>query len=198
MAGNANSGRHLARAGTKAAIFRSAVAEYLDCGNLQEVSRRIGVGYATVYKWHKRPDWTEYATELKACYEAKHIAAFRKLAERGAELSLERLENGDETVLAGGLIVTTKVKARDAAVIASIGFDKMRLAQGRPKGISEQTEGLAAALLKQFQKLGQQYKRGEVIEAEVIPKSEGQTQAVPVQVQDQSKSSDQDQDQGKG
>jgi hypothetical protein len=55
----------------------------------------------------------------------------------------------------------------------------MRLAQGKPKGLTENTEGLAKALLRQFQELGRQYRKGETVEGEIETKAIAQTPETP-------------------
>lgn len=164
----------LIRHGTKPPILYEAVKLYLECGNYREVGRTLKVDEGAVRRWAQRPEWADIHGELSQAISEEQKAGFRAMIAKGTSKALERLERGDEVVLKGGETVSVPVRARDAAVIASIAMDKLRLLEGRPTRIT----GSVQALVDLRQQLGREA-RGATLEGESVPLPSPQAPTAP-------------------
>ena len=119
----------------------NAVAAWLETGTFRGAAERVGISHNTIYGWYRdhRAEWDSIANHIRELFEEEYRAKWRDLIMRGATEALERLENGDAVLDRSGEIKRVPIKGKDAATIAAIAADKMRLSLGLPTSISART-----------------------------------------------------------
>lgn len=154
------------------ALKRSAIREYLDCGTGRETAKRLGLHESTISYWRKETWWPEIQAEVLADLDDVSKAKYRRLVNAGQDVALERLAVGDPHVLGDGQVVLAPVTARNAMLVAAVAYDKLRLAEGRPSRIVQDSTRINA-LVQEFAAMGQAYRKGQVIEQlpDPMPKS---------------------------
>jgi hypothetical protein len=156
---------------------RQIVWDYMIEGNASKVARMHNIDGTTIGKWKKRDWWEDLMQEAHDLYEQQLRARMNKVIDKALEKTEERLENGDVIFDAKrGELVAVPVKAKDAATIAGIQYDKRRLSLNLPTSIggqsgSKQIEALAdkfASLAKNFEY--KQIRDENAIEGEIVEK----------------------------
>lgn len=135
-----------------------AVASYLQLGTIQKVSDSLGIPHRTLTAWKATEWWGLIASEIQEAVETELRGKWQKLVKKAQEEAMDRLERGDE-IYDGrtGKMKKVRVKARDAAVIAAMGYDKQRVSLNLPTKISqingaEELEKLANRFIEIAQK----------------------------------------------
>lgn len=72
-----------------------AVALYKMTGNMQAVSRTLGIPSNTLFLWRKSKWWPQYEEDLLVEKRALTGSSLEKLAKKAAEITEDRLTNGD-------------------------------------------------------------------------------------------------------
>lgn len=124
----------------KAAV---AVAVY---GNSKKAATACGVPASTIRDWRANDaDFQGLMAEAEIDFGEQIRANLTQIVELATKETLDRLRHGDFALISRGATVRVPVKARDAAIIAGIAFDKLRLVEGKPTRISDFRERLAHA-----------------------------------------------------
>ena len=120
---------------------REAVIQYAILGNKVEVEKATGIPDSTLEGWIKQPWFETILGEIRDEANALiHARAIKTLHKAFDEIE-DRLDSGDEVVTKFGDKVRVKVKARDAAVIAAIMFDKRQILLRQPTSITARSQG---------------------------------------------------------
>ena len=125
-------------------------------GFITRAARETGVTAATAYKWSKE-EW--FATLIAQMRMERDAALERRTAniyDTVMDQLEDRLNNGDEHVLATGELIRRKVPARDLAAIAKLMFDKRQelRADAAPAMSPETALGRIMDTLREVGKLG--------------------------------------------
>lgn len=80
-----------------------AVTLYKLTGNMSAVGRTLGIPLNTLFVWRKSKWWGQYEDDLLAEKKALTHGALEKLAQKAAEITQDRLENGDWVYINGEL-----------------------------------------------------------------------------------------------
>jgi hypothetical protein len=125
---------------------REAAMMFALHGNLTHVEKTLGIPDSTLSAWTKQPWWETLMGEIRNdANQLIQARALKTLNKAFDELD-ERLENGDECATKEG-VMRLKVKARDAAFIAAVVFDKRQILMRQPTSITHNdTSGLAEEL----------------------------------------------------
>jgi hypothetical protein len=130
-------------------IRRQAVVEYSIKGSLQAVSNALGIPRTTLCDWKNSEWWEALSIELRQQTEDRIAAELDQIIEKAHREVLERLEHGDVVRVESDengsqRLVRAPVRAKDAAVIAGVAFDKRRLQHNQPTSISSRSANDAA------------------------------------------------------
>src|SRR5574343_3290 len=80
-----------------------AVTLYKLTGNMAAVGRTLGIPTNTLFLWRKSKWWSQYEDDLLAEKKALTHGALERLAQKAAEITQDRLENGDWVYINGEL-----------------------------------------------------------------------------------------------
>ena len=154
-----------------------AAAAFLIHGNVSKASDATGIGKTTIRDWQKQEWWGPLCEEVRAEKEHEFQAGFTRIVQAAIGQVEDRLTHGDVKLVRGSEGHEERrvpVSAKDAVVIAGIGYDKLRLSLNLPTSIRSNTDAHALeSLAKRFEEIGQAYTR-EVIDVtpmtgEVLP-----------------------------
>lgn len=143
-------------------IRERAAFLYVQLGSYEAVARELGISSkSTINYWAEgtdanREEWASWIDRFQTEYDAETMAQLRSVVRQGYSEALDRLQNGDVVLTKDGQ-ERVPMKGKDAAVIASIATDKLRLASGKPTRITATTDALGKAAAA-FQELASQYR----------------------------------------
>lgn len=80
-----------------------AVILYKTTGNMAAVSRSLGIPERTLLMWKKSSWWPQFEDDLLQQKKAITSSRLEKLAQKAAEITADRLENGDWVFINGNL-----------------------------------------------------------------------------------------------
>ena len=115
-------------------------------GSLIRASQQTGIPQSTLYSWRQQSWFAEYVGTVRKEKEMELDGAFSRIISKALDAVEDRLDNGDPIVVEGQ-VQRVPVKARDAALIAAIAFDKRKLL--REPGLIAQ-EGMTQDYLQQL------------------------------------------------
>jgi len=99
--------------------------------------RLLGIKERTAERWATYPWYKQALTQIRSRIDDALDCTYTKVITKAQEAVLDRLEAGDHQVMRDGSIIRKPVSAKDAAIVASISFDKRSLLRGKPTAISE-------------------------------------------------------------
>ena len=120
----------------------------------------------TMYCWKRKPWWMKLQKEIRKAKGDEFDAMATEAIHKSVGAVIDRLDNGDYHLDKEGGLVRVPVKAKDAAVIGAVLYDKRALGRGDPTSKVERSspedslKKLADAFLKMT--------GGETIEAKKI------------------------------
>lgn len=131
------------------ATRRQAVLEYSVKGNLQAVANALGIPRTTLADWKNSDWWEALSVEIRQQTEDRIAAELDQIIEKAHREVLERLEHGDVVKVeidenGSQRLVRAPVRAKDAAVIGAVAYDKRRLQHNQPTSISGKSAQEAA------------------------------------------------------
>lgn len=139
---------------------REVALTYYITGSQRQTAIKTGVDRSTICVWVNHREWFQDLLEQVASEaEDKIRAQMDHIIELSQRETLDRLENGDVHVNAKGQVTRAPIKARDAATIAGIAYDKRRISLNLPTSISGNTgtQGALEQMAKEFKKLTARY-----------------------------------------
>jgi len=112
---------------------REAVRIYMETGKGTVVAKRLGMDPSTICLWRQTEWWDDLAHEISIEIDDEVRALLRSTMVDGQKTVLAKLDTAS---------------AKDAAIIASIAIDKLRLIDGKPSRITGDTriDNLASQL----------------------------------------------------
>jgi transposase-like protein len=143
-----------------------AVAAYLIHGTINKVSETTGIPKTTLRDWRNQEWWGPLADEVRAEKEIEFQAGFSRIVESAIGEIEDRLEHGDVKLVKtknGYEQQRVPVSAKDATMVAAIGYDKLRLSLNLPTSIRATSDNSLEALAEKFKKIAKEYRR-EVID----------------------------------
>ena len=115
-----------------------AAALYVATGNSMAVSRETGIPASTIRHWaHQDEDFQMMCQEIRAEFGEKIKCKYIQIIDESTDQVLDRLRNGDfvrDTKTRE--LIRVPVKAKEAAIIGAITFDKYRIAENQPTKIT--------------------------------------------------------------
>lgn len=116
---------------------REAVGLYIRHGVIRRVSERLGIPETTIHLWKQQAWWEDIHAAICSAVEDELRAGLREVSLEGTRQALSQLQAGE-------------VKGKDAMIIASIAYDKLRLSENRPGKITadSRVDSLAEQLAK--------------------------------------------------
>ena len=149
---------------------REVVAAWLVARpNHSAAARIVGCHDVSIANWRETEWFQELEHELLESIESESKARARAIVKAGQEAALDRLERGEQKWDSErGELISEPVRAKDAAIIAGIWHDKLRIMESKPtKIILDQS---LSAVMEQFKRLSTAYRAG-AIEGELSPQS---------------------------
>ncbi len=143
-----------------------AVAGYLIHGTINKVSETTGIPKTTLRDWRNEEWWDHLADEVRAEKEGEFQAGFSRIVDAAIEQIEDRLEHGDVKLVKtkdGYSQHRVPISAKDATMVAAIGYDKLRLSLNLPTSIRATSDNSLEALAKKFEKIAKERQR-EVID----------------------------------
>jgi hypothetical protein len=121
---------------------RAVVKAYLLLGTIEKASQATGVAEGTIKTWrYGNPEWwAETADSITQEMEGQYQSGWRRVLGKAVEQMEDRLSNGDEKLLRDGTKVRVLIAAKEAAVIAGIAADKLRVSMGLPTRITQKAD----------------------------------------------------------
>ncbi|HEX8986314.1 MAG TPA: hypothetical protein VF816_00010 [Rhodocyclaceae bacterium] len=143
-----------------------AVTVFAMSGSMAEVSRRTGIAESTLSGWRHTEWWPRLVEEVRTRKNAEIDAGLTRVIEKAICAVEDRLDNGD-VLLVKGEEVRVPVRAKDAAIVAGVMFDKrqqLRDPQNRPtrEEAEEDLQRLADRLLALQSSVQRRIIEGEV------------------------------------
>jgi|AACY02.16.fsa_nt_gi hypothetical protein len=116
-----------------------AVAVYCYTGSMPKAAKAIGAKVHNIRDWKNQPWWNEAVNEVRKRMNDELDGRLSGVVDRLVAEIEDRINKGDEVVVAGGEKVRKKVSARELATTLSILFDKRALIRGDPTSRTERT-----------------------------------------------------------
>ena len=115
---------------------RGAALEYGVYGNMAKVARTTGIPETTLFYWKNHSDWWDtLVVEVRGEKADEQRQGYSLIVDKAHKETLDRLENGDFAHFKGEKF-RIPVKAKDAAIIAGIATEKVRLSDNLPTSIT--------------------------------------------------------------
>ena len=132
-----------------------ALFQYIAFGSCYKVAKELKLPESTVLAWAKSDWWKQSVALIKEAKQEELDTKYTQVLDRSMEEIMERLENGDEHVVAGGEIVNLKVKTRDLVNIQTVIYKNRALMRGEPTSNSGKasTEDKLQQLMDQFKQI---------------------------------------------
>lgn len=132
-----------------------AVATYLLLGNNWKTEDVMGLPRNTLSAWKRKDWWPELIAVAQKDHSDEIGAKFNYVMGKALDVISERLESGDHIYDSKNQeVVRVPVKAKDAAVIAAISYDKRALIRGEPTSRTETSPSARLErLAEQFERL---------------------------------------------
>ena len=123
---------------------QEALQVYAIHGTYSAVERTLGIPKTTVFSWTKEEWWHEGLAQLRTVKTEEHRQGFSRLIDKAILQAESTLD---------------KASPKDAALIAAMSLDKVRLIDALPTSISSSTgsQGAIQALAQQFSQLSRQW-----------------------------------------
>ncbi len=143
-----------------------AAVYYLVHGSLTKTSKACHIPITTLYDWKQTEWWPSLTEQVRNEKEVEFQAGFTRVVEAATKEIEDRLEHGDVKLVKtkdGYELRRVPVSAKDAAVVAAIAYDKLRLSLNLPTAIrADSTNNDLEVLAKKFRKIGEEYRRGVI------------------------------------
>src|SRR6266404_4807686 len=133
-------------------IEQQALALYIKHGTLAAVSRQMGVKYQELVKLSRTVWWNDEVARLRKDEAAQEMALSSRLVDRGLDMLLDRIENGDLIATRSGF-KREPLKATDIAKIVHTVFTERQLLRNEPTAIAGET-GKVQVLATKLRALG--------------------------------------------
>lgn len=134
-----------------------AAALYVATGNSMAVSRETGIPASTIRHWLKHDeDFRLMCQEVRTEFGEKIKSKYAQIIDEATDQVLDRLRNGDVVRdTKTGELNRVPVKAKEAAIIGAIHFDKSRLLASQPTQITRhESAANLQRLADQFRAIG--------------------------------------------
>jgi len=156
----------------KREIREKAPRIWFETKSLAETGRRLNVKYETLKEWKKTRWWADSIQELEEVEKARTARRLGQLTEKGIDIVLERLEEGDHAFNKAGELVRRPVSARDASRIMSDALDRKMKLETASKSSQEAVVASLVDLAQRFAELANKKPRliidADVTDVEVI------------------------------
>ncbi len=157
-----------------------AAAALVSTGNSQSASRESNIPASTLRHWaHHDEDFQLMCQEIRTALGEKIKYKYATIIDESADQVLDRLRNGDvirDTKT--GELVRVPIKAKEAAIIGAIAFDKLRLAENQPTTIvKHDTQANLNRLVDVFKAISDADQRGDKAETDRLIRQIGGTPA---------------------
>lgn len=137
---------------TVQSIEAQAIAIFVQEGTLTAVSRRLGIKYHEVQKLSRTLWWADEVSRLKKEQANAEISLQSRLVDKGLEMLMDRLDNGDLVATRSGF-KREPLKATDIARIVHTVFTERQLLRNEPTAIAGET-GRVQVLAEKLRALG--------------------------------------------
>ena len=137
-------------------------------GSLTKTANACGIPLTTLYDWKQSEWWPLLTEQVRSEKESEFQAGFSRIVQAAIGEIEDRLEHGDVRLVKGKDGYEQRrvpVSAKDATVIAAIGYDKLRLSLNLPTAISSSQKSLTE-LSQEVQEIAKNYRR-DVIDVKV-------------------------------
>jgi len=144
-----------------------ALKLWLVTGNLKQVAASMNIPYDTLKVWRGSKWWNELSSEIRTEGHLQLSAKMQTIANKAMEVTLDRLENGEQVLdQKSGQILTKPVNMRDAHQVAVSFQDRALKLQSSPQEEAHQlaVHDRLAQLADAFSKMAGTKPRPEVID----------------------------------
>lgn len=147
-------------------VVLQAIALHGETGSYTATAETLGISRVLVRKWVTSEAGMALASALRDTLRAQFAYRYRCLLDKALTVAMERLEHGDVMIDRRGVARAVPVKARDAALIASIAQDKYLALTGTIDANAQ--TGKLAALAERLEKASV-----KLLKDELAPTPEG-------------------------
>ena len=104
---------------------------YAEHGNYSKVARDTKIARQTIQSWGKSSDvWVDALGKARQEISDELLAQNLAIATRANEELMDRIDNGDTRIVAGGIVHQVPMSGKDLAVVSGIKEDKARVGMG--------------------------------------------------------------------
>lgn len=120
---------------------KEAAVLYTIKGSMRHVSDAMGIPQRTLHDWKGTDWWDEVSNEVRSENDNLFKSRYSEIIDKATRITIEKLDD---------------VSAKDAAVIAAVAQDKLRLLCNQPSRITANADSMAS-LAQAFEKLALQH-----------------------------------------
>ena len=139
-----------------------AAVHYMVHGSLTKTAKACQIPLTTLYDWKQSEWWPTLTEQIRSEKESEFQAGFSRIVESAIGQIEDRLEHGDVRLVKGAEgheEHRVPVSAKDATMVAAIGYDKLRLSLNLPTSIRATSDENLAKLGRKFETIGRAYHR---------------------------------------
>lgn len=137
----------------KREIREKAPRIWFDTKSLAETGRQLNVKYDTLKEWKKTRWWADAIQELEEVEKARIAKRLGNLSEKGLDVVMDRLEEGDFAFNKAGELIRRPVSSRDANRILSDALDRKLKFEAASKHSQEAVVASLVDLAQRFAEL---------------------------------------------
>ncbi len=156
----------------KREIKEKAPRIWFDTKSLAETGRQLNVKYETLKEWKKTRWWADSIQELEEVEKARTAKRLGNLSDKGIDIVMDRLQEGDHAFNKAGELVRRPVSARDANRILSDALDRKMKLETASKHSQEAVVASLVDLAQRFAELANKkpklVREEDIIDVEVI------------------------------
>lgn len=164
----------------KREVREKAPRIWFETKSLAETGRQLNVKYETLKEWKKTRWWADSIQELEEVEKARTAKRLGKITDKGIDIVLERLEEGDHAFNKAGELVRRPVSARDASRILSDALDRKMKLETTSKQTQEAVVASLVDLAQRFAELANKkpklVREEDVVDIEVVLKDNDNTE----------------------
>ena len=121
--------------------YRAAAATVAS-GSVEGASRKTGIPASTIRTWGHEEDFRTFCQEIRANYGDEIKGNLAQIVKEGTAEIRDRIKNGDYILDKHGKMIRRPMSGRDLTITTGVAFDKLRVIEGQPTHIVQQSEGL--------------------------------------------------------
>ena len=119
-----------------------AAAATVASGSVEGASRQTGIPASTIRDWGKDEEFNKFGQEIRAEYGDEIKGNLAQIVKEGTAEIRDRIKHGDYILDKKGEMIRRPMSGRDLTIATGVAFDKLRVLEGQPTHIVQQSDGL--------------------------------------------------------